>query len=408
MYKTLTAQITESHQEYYQNEYLNKPQFAHQRDVIGSNGYLKMRPEWCDLPRASDTTKSLSPKAILLISDLAFKFNLSNQLVIDYEEIKDITRTSSQRQNRRYLQELSDIIEWTFHQSIIIDNKKYRDALIIRFTKNGKNILRGEINDNIIEMKKLIIDEQTDKNVHTHGHFCPPHIYSTDARLINLNKKNIADEASFLNSENQEEDLSKIIPITDYIPKSLEQYHPLTEEDAIELRKRSRRPFNLRYINMLLIKCSEWLKMHPPIPAYNGLFTRKGVITYMTGRLIAERRDAELTNLETFKFKKRGNITKCQNEFITQIVAAQSELWEKAMPQLIEIYGEPHWNSWLSKCEAHQEDGKVIVMADSLFVIRWISDNYSPGIEKVISELLPDIDKKNFDWIQYRTKAKIL
>ncbi len=95
--------------------------------------------------------------------------------------------------------------------------------------------------------------------------------------------------------------------------KKLEEFHPLTEEDASYLRSRSNREFNLSFINKLLMRLSE---QRPD----NLFYSKKAVLSYMAKALLHEMRQVNLANNENFNFRTReDNELIAQEQYLQQI-----------------------------------------------------------------------------------------
>jgi len=80
--------------------------------------------------------------------------------------------------------------------------------------------------------------------------------------------------------------------------KPLLAFHPLSEMDAIFLRKASNRPFNLSFINKLLLKLADQYPNH-------GFYKKSLLLSYLTEALRGEKHDAEVANRDNFYFKPK-------------------------------------------------------------------------------------------------------
>ncbi|WP_425363400.1 DnaA N-terminal domain-containing protein [Candidatus Tisiphia endosymbiont of Hybos culiciformis] len=100
-----------------------------------------------------------------------------------------------------------------------------------------------------------------------------------------------------------------------YSPKKLEEFYPLTEEDAAWLRRRTGRDFNLSFMNKLLIKHS--------VDSPNNLFPCKAaVLNYMRKSLIHEMRPPSVVNNPSFNFKL-DNTTKAREAYLRKVEASK-------------------------------------------------------------------------------------
>jgi hypothetical protein len=93
--------------------------------------------------------------------------------------------------------------------------------------------------------------------------------------------------------------------------KKLEEFHPLTDEDAWLLQLDSGREFNLGFINKLLLKLAEQYPDHK-FPS------KKAVLNYMTKALTYELRDACKVNNEGFRFKQDSD-SKAREEYLQKV-----------------------------------------------------------------------------------------
>ncbi len=269
---------------------------------------------WAYLARSSDSSKRIAPNAEKLLAKLRLKLRLSpSGIEMSYDDIRKISLYSD-RQNKRLLEQLSNILVFEAKTRATSKSRhaKTKHFLSIKYTEKGEQILeagRGEgytadiIHVDFKRGKRIKGDSsqsltQTPAEAPINSAYLP-----TSYKEEKIKDKDIAiSQASFSNNPNEESE-QKIVPMSNYVPKPLEAYHPLIEKDAVELRKRSGREFTLRYINLLLLRLSERLKTHPPSPPYTGMFTKNAAMTYMTERLIREKRESTVTNQENFNFR---------------------------------------------------------------------------------------------------------
>lgn len=80
--------------------------------------------------------------------------------------------------------------------------------------------------------------------------------------------------------------------------KPIGSFYPLTEEDAVILRKNSGRDFKLDFINKLLLKLTKQYPGH-------GFFKKSILLSYMTETLEKEKSNPETVNNESFQFKPK-------------------------------------------------------------------------------------------------------
>ncbi|WP_375332046.1 DnaA N-terminal domain-containing protein [Candidatus Tisiphia endosymbiont of Temnostethus pusillus] len=96
-----------------------------------------------------------------------------------------------------------------------------------------------------------------------------------------------------------------------YSPRKLEMFYPLTEEDAIWLRKTTGRNYELSYINKLLIK-------HSVDSPNNRFACKQAVMNYMKITLIHERRPPAKANNPNFNFDL-NNATRARKAYLQKV-----------------------------------------------------------------------------------------
>ncbi|WP_341756525.1 MULTISPECIES: DnaA N-terminal domain-containing protein [unclassified Candidatus Tisiphia] len=96
-----------------------------------------------------------------------------------------------------------------------------------------------------------------------------------------------------------------------YSPRELETFYPLTEEDAIWLRKQTGRNYELSYINKLLIKHS--------VDSPNNRFPcKQAVLNYMKKTLRHEMRPPSVANNPNFNFDL-NNATRTRKAYLQKV-----------------------------------------------------------------------------------------
>ncbi|BFD45601.1 MAG: hypothetical protein DMENIID0002_02470 [Rickettsia endosymbiont of Sergentomyia squamirostris] len=96
-----------------------------------------------------------------------------------------------------------------------------------------------------------------------------------------------------------------------YSPRELETFYPLTEEDAIWLRKQTGRNYELSYINKLLIKHS--------VDSPNNRFPcKQAVLNYMKKTLRYEMRPPSVANNPSFNFDL-NNATRTRKAYLQKV-----------------------------------------------------------------------------------------
>ncbi|WP_375333980.1 DnaA N-terminal domain-containing protein [Candidatus Tisiphia endosymbiont of Xenochironomus xenolabis] len=100
-----------------------------------------------------------------------------------------------------------------------------------------------------------------------------------------------------------------------YSPRKLEEFYPLTEEDAALLRRRTGRNYELSYVNKLLIK-------HSGNSPNNRFPSKQAVLNYMKKTLIHEMRPPSVANNPNFNFKL-DNAIKAREAYLRKIEASK-------------------------------------------------------------------------------------
>ncbi|CAB4124125.1 hypothetical protein UFOVP51_31 [uncultured Caudovirales phage] len=250
--------------------------------------------------RADNPNKSLSEKACRLLTNYYDMISNSpnGTIFVDHEFISGKTRVGN-RQNNNLHKELLDIFNIKYHQSIIIEGRKYRDGFTIEFTQNTEVIL---------EDPKLFYSSQMAENCDLGGKKFPPStkkistpLYIEEENLKENLNRSIKTEEKIPTTANEEtrSNFEKNISEKDEKVRTLKDYHPLSKDDCYRLQQISKRMFALNAMNEIL------LDMSRDIPAV--FYSKKGFIKYFSTCLQNEKRDPNKINNETFKIK--ANLT---------------------------------------------------------------------------------------------------
>lgn len=96
------------------------------------------------IPRANNPDKSLSRVARTLASnyDDMIRKDSNKIIFVSHKFISGITEVGN-RQNNNIHKELKDIFNIKYHQSVIINGKKYRDGFTVQYTENTETILKN-------------------------------------------------------------------------------------------------------------------------------------------------------------------------------------------------------------------------------------------------------------------------
>lgn len=248
--------------------------------------------------RADNPDKALSKGARILLTnyyDLISK--TANKIIfVSHEFISNLSEVGN-RQNNNLHKELLDIFNIKYHQSVVIEGKKYRDGFAIEFTQNTEIILKNP---------RLFYSTQTATKCDLGGKKFPPRAKKISTSLYidkenpleNLKSRSIEITGNII----PEEGLEK----SNFLEKTLKDFHPLTQEDGDQLKILSRRPFSLNAMNQILLDMS---KRYPD----HSFKSKKRFLKYFGSlSLQREMRDPNKVNNETFKIK--ANLTEEDKE----------------------------------------------------------------------------------------------
>lgn len=284
--------------------------------------YDKVYRDFECMARPDNPVKSLALRAQKLAVNYANMLDRSPEgwIFVTHEFVSSLTKVGN-RQNNNLHSQLADIFDIQYHTLITIDNTKYRYGFIVKYTAKGQEILEnpelfynlyyGQLKVENISSPDTMEGEQ---NFSLSSKKFPPDTKKISTPLYNdLNKplkyknRSRSGESDFNSgfSEEKEETAElAVVPKTVSPPelkrKPLDAYHPLSEEDASELRASSDREFSLHYINQLMLKLS---KEKPE----NGFWSKEGVMKYLSSCLRHEKRQAVQVNSEGFRFRQRDD-----------------------------------------------------------------------------------------------------
>lgn len=249
-----------------------------------------------DPKKLSSTQKPLSRGAQTLLVNYYDMINkaANKAIFVSHEFISSITVVGNS-QNKRYHNELKDLFNIQYHQSVIIDGKKYRDGFAIELPENTENILKNP---------KLFYSTQNTENERLSVQKRTPRCSKKDASLhIEENPLENLKDRSIEIPENipPEKELEK----SNFLEKSLKDFHPLFSEDGDQLKTLSGRAFSLNAMNEILLDMS---KRYPD----HSFKSKNRFMKYFGDCLRREMRDAVKTANETFKIK--SNLTEEDKE----------------------------------------------------------------------------------------------
>jgi hypothetical protein len=284
--------------------------------------YRKHYLPWDKIKRANKKVKSVRQKSFFLsspanklLSTVMSKLIKGERLFLNHKYISTFTFVE-RRQNVRIIEELEGILNITYHNSIIIDGKKYRhsyefahkeqklentasvensvetfmsrqnDPLYIY--KENNNIEDIDLKSNFLQNSESgKLEENADPQI---KEFSPPTPSKLKKRPSNKRKKpTIAQAKARIYRFNQYKE-----------PKDLKHHYPLTKEDGSKLQSLSGREFSLNAINEILLDMSKRRD--------NRFCSKAQFMAYFGKCLRFEMRDAVKTGNDNFRIK--ANIPK--------------------------------------------------------------------------------------------------
>ncbi|KJV83682.1 dnaA N-terminal domain protein [Orientia tsutsugamushi str. UT76] len=297
-------------------------------------------PEWRKL--TGDNGKALSKTSKQLLSFIVFRLHIYYNKDIDelqksYQLYEDKLNVG-QRRVRQCLVELRDagFIEIE-NRTIIKDNLKLRNVPCIKILKNFQHYSEKGKEENIALPEKKFCSNVKEISGQPETFFRDIYRYikkskisrSTEGELVE-NKKNENEEQNFQNVDDFENDIQILTKncnqdieslITKILKSSngkkewfkryrLEEFYPLTPEDAVALQHKSDRAFNIYFINKLL------LKLAGRSPDYH-FGCKASALNYVAQALANELRTTDQANRDNCGF---DNVEKFnQEKYLVQI-----------------------------------------------------------------------------------------
>jgi hypothetical protein len=283
--------------------------------------YRKHYLPWDKINRANKKVKPVRQKSFFLsspanklLSAVMGKLIKGERVLLNHKYISTFTFVE-RRQNVRIIEELEDILNITYHNSITIDGKKYRYSY--EFAHKEQNLGNTACVENSVE---TFMSLQND----------PLYIYENkDIEDIDLKSNFLQNSESSKLEENAEPQITEFSPTTlsklkkrpsnkrkkptmaqakariyrfnQYKePQDLKYHYPLTKEDSDKLQSLSGRDFSLNAMNQILLDMSKRLD--------NSFCSKAQFIAYFGKCLRFEMRDSVKTGNDNFRIK--ANIPK--------------------------------------------------------------------------------------------------
>jgi hypothetical protein len=105
---------------------------------------LKINPKWRNILRANDRKKVLQEKAVTLLATLVDRLQEKYAITLNHRYLNEITKCSKD-QNRDFLTQLTDVLDISYHPSIIINGEKYLNLYVVKHRKDMKKTLAVNI-----------------------------------------------------------------------------------------------------------------------------------------------------------------------------------------------------------------------------------------------------------------------
>jgi hypothetical protein len=291
--------------ELYQNQLEKLYSFKNQKAC-----YRKHYLPWDNIERAHKKANVVRKKSSLisgtanrLLSAVMGKLIKGERVLLNHKYISTFTFVE-RRQNVRIIQELEDILDITYHNSITHEGKKYRFSYEFNYKKQKQENLAfsGDSIETFLSQQNYSLyiykENKNIKNIDLESNFiqnskssvCPKKPTKLKKRLPNERKKPT-------NTERK----TRVYHFNQYKePQNLKHHYPLIKEDGDKLQSLSGREFSLNAMNQILLDMSQRLD--------NRFCSKAQFIAYFGKCLRFEMRDSVKTCNDNFRIK--ANIPK--------------------------------------------------------------------------------------------------
>ncbi len=281
--------------------------------------YRKSYINWDKINRANKKVKPVRQKSFFLsspanklLSIIVAKLLKGERVILNHKYISTFTLVE-RRQNVRIIEELEDILNITYHNSIIIDGKKYRYSY--EFSYKQQNLENNACVENSVETfmsrqnDSIYIYENKDiEDIDLESNFLQnsEEVKTTPIETIKFKKRPANERKKPTNAERK----ARIYRFNQYKePQDLKHHYPLTKEDGSKLQSLSGRGFTLNAMNEILLDMSKRRD--------NTFCSKAQFMAYFGKCLRFEMRDAVKTGNDNFRIK--ANIPKEEAPKKTQI-----------------------------------------------------------------------------------------
>ena len=277
--------------------------------------YRKHYLPWDKINRANKKVKPVRQKSFFLsspanklLSAVMSKLMKGERVLLNHKYISTFTFVE-RRQNVRIIEELEDILNITYHNSITIDGKKYRYSyefahkeqavIVIPITPKQENTASVENsvatfmsrqNDPLYIYKENnnIEDIDLESNFLQNSR----EVKTSSIETVKFKKRVPNERKKSTNAERK----AKIYCFNQYKePQDLKHHYPLTKEDGSKLQSLSGRDFSLNAINEILLSMSKRRD--------NRFCSKAQFMAYFGKCLRFEMRDAVKTGNDNFRIK---------------------------------------------------------------------------------------------------------
>jgi len=272
--------------------------------------YRKHYLPWDNIGRANKKVKPVRQKSFFLsspanklLSAVMSKLIKGERVFLNHKYISTFTFVE-RRQNVRIIEELEDILNISYHNSITIDGKKYRYSYEFAhkeqnlgntaYVENSVGTFMSQQNDPLYIYKENNniedIDLESNFLQNSKSFIYPKKSVKLKKRLFNERKKST-------NAERK----ARIYRFNQYKePQSLNHHYPLIKEDCTKLQSLSGRDFSLNAMNEILLDMSKRRD--------NRFYSKAQFMAYFGKCLMFEMRDSVKTGNDNFRIK--ANISK--------------------------------------------------------------------------------------------------
>ena len=302
--------------------------------------YRKHYLPWDKINRANKKVKPVRQKSFFLsspanklLSAVMGKLIKGERVFLNHKYISTFTFVE-RRQNVRIIEELEDILNITYHNSITIDGKKYRYSYEFSYkqqnlgntasVENSVETFMSQQNDPLyiykenkdiedIDLKSNFLQNSEDSQSTTNCHLLKiqsPEVKTPPIETVKFKKRLSNERKKPTNAERK----ARIYHFNQYKePQSLSHHYPLIKEDCTKLQSLSGRDFTLNAMNEILLDMSKRLD--------NRFCSKAQFMAYFGKCLRFEMRDAVKTGNDNFRIK--ANIPKEEAPRKTKIFGEQ-------------------------------------------------------------------------------------